>query len=84
MALGGSEVGQRLFSVNGPSVRQLLISTRAEVASSQLSEGRNKAPANNGGIKWAPVLGPLVLHVTFKRALMENQHFSLFKFTSVK
>lgn len=45
---GGGEVGQRLFNVNGPSVRQLLISTRTEVASSQLSGGRNKMQASAG------------------------------------
>lgn len=47
----GGELGQRLFNVNGPSVRKLLISTRPEVASSQLSEAHNKSLANNGEIK---------------------------------
>lgn len=62
------------FIVNGPSVRQLLISTRTEVASSQLSEGRNNTPANNREIKWVPVLGAVVQP---ERALMENLHLSL-------
>lgn len=84
MAVGDGEVGQRFLNVNGPSVRQLLISTRTEVASSQLSDERNKTLANNGENKWVPVLGPLVQPVTFERALMENLHLSPFQFTSVK
>lgn len=62
--------------MNGPSVRQRLISTRTEVASSQLLEGRNKTLANNGEIKWSSVLGPLVTLVTFERALMAGPHLS--------
>lgn len=80
----GTRWGQRLFNINGPSVRQLLISTRAEVASSQLPPGRNKTPANNGEIKWSSVLGPPVQPVTFERALMAGPHLSPYIFTSVK
>lgn len=81
---GWGEVGQRPFNINGPSMHQLLISTRTEVASSQLPQGRNKTLANNGEIKWSSVLGPLVQPVTFERALMVGPQLSPLIFTSVK
>lgn len=71
VALG--EVEPCLFNINGPCVRLLLISTRSEVALSQLWE-QEDAPISTVEIKWS-LAWSLFRHICHKNVLKWKNPF---------
>lgn len=74
VALG--EVEPCLFNINGPCVRLLLISTRSEVALSQLWE-QEDAPISTVEIKWS-LAWSLFRHICHKKCAQMEKSLLMF------